>query len=144
MPALTTLVLKDRATTPVDHTFTPSEVKDGIGTVVESTGMKLGDSKYSVSSRKTAGGRYAGKLKLEVPVVENQTVNGVTRPVVTRVGYARLTLASQLSLPLSSATILLACSQIHSPRARLSSTRRSSTSKACGADFRQRRSSVSS
>lgn len=88
MPALTSLVLKDRATTPVDHTFTPSEVKDGIGTVVESTGMKLGDSKYSVSSRKTAGGRYAGKLKLEVPVVENQTVNGVTRPVVTRVGYA--------------------------------------------------------
>lgn len=88
MPALTTLVLKDRATTPVDHTFTPSDVKDGVGTVVESTGMKLGDSKYSVSSRKTAGGRYAGKLKLEVPVVENQTVNGVTRPVVTRVAYA--------------------------------------------------------
>lgn len=88
MPALSTLVLKDRATTPVDHTFTPSDVKDGVGTVVESTGMKLGDSKYSVSSRKTAGGRYAGKLKLEVPVVENQTVNGVTRPVVTRVAYA--------------------------------------------------------
>lgn len=90
MPALTTLVLKDRASTPVDHTFTPSDVKDGVGTVVESTGMKLGDSKYSVSSRKTTGGRYAGKLKLEVPVVENQTVNGVTRPVVTRVAYATI------------------------------------------------------
>lgn len=88
MPALTTLVLKDRATTPVDHTFTPSEVMDGIGTVVESTGMKLGESKYSLSSRKTAGGRYAAKLKLEVPVVENQTINGVTRPVVIRIGYA--------------------------------------------------------
>lgn len=90
MPALTSLVLKDRASTPVDHTFTPSDVKDGVGTVVESTGMKLGDSKYSVSSRKTTGGRYAGKLKLEVPVVENQTVNGVTRPVVTRVAYATI------------------------------------------------------
>lgn len=88
MPALTSLVLKDRATTPVDHTFTPSELKDGVGTVVESSGQKIGDSKYSVSSRKTAGGRYAAKVKLEVPVVENQTVNGVTRPVVTRVAYA--------------------------------------------------------
>lgn len=88
MPALTSLVLKDRASTPVDHTFTPSELKDGVGTVVESSGQKIGDSKYSVSSRKTAGGRYAAKVKLEVPVVENQTVNGVTRPVVTRVAYA--------------------------------------------------------
>ena len=88
MPALTSLVLKDRATTPVDHTFSPSELKDGVGTVVESSGQKIGDSKYSVSSRKTAGGRYAAKVKLEVPVVENQTVNGVTRPVVTRVAYA--------------------------------------------------------
>lgn len=88
MPALTPLVLKDRATTPVDHTFVPSDVKDGVGLVVESTGMKIGDSKYSISSRKTAGGRYAAKVKLEVPVVENQTVNGVTRPVVTRVAYA--------------------------------------------------------
>lgn len=88
MPALTSLVLKDRATTPVDHTFIPSELKDGVGTVVESSGQKIGDSKYSVSSRKTAGGRYAAKVKLEVPVVENQTVNGVTRPVVTRVAYA--------------------------------------------------------
>lgn len=87
MPALINLVLKDRASTPVDHTFVPSNVKDGVGVVAESNGTKLGDSKYSVSSRKTANGRYAAKVKLEVPVVENQTINGVTRSVVTRVGY---------------------------------------------------------
>jgi len=88
MPALANLVLKDRATTPVDHTFTPSNVTGGVGTVVESNGTKVGDSKYSVSSRKTANGRYAAKVKLEVPVVENQTVNGVSKAVVTRVAYA--------------------------------------------------------
>lgn len=88
MPALTNLVLKDRATTPVDHTFVPSNVTDGVGTVVESNGTKVGDSKYSVSSRKTPSGRYTAKVKLEVPVVENQTVGGITKAVVTRVAYA--------------------------------------------------------
>ena len=88
MPAITTLVLKDRATTPVDHTFTPSNVTDGVGLVVESNGTKVGDSKYSVSSRKTASGRYNVKVKLEVPVVETQTVNGIAKAVVTRVAYA--------------------------------------------------------
>lgn len=91
MPALQTLVLKDRETTPVDHTFTPSDFKDGVGTVVKSTGVKLGDSKYSVSARKSANGRYNATLKLEVPVVENQTINGITKPVVVDVAYLTLT-----------------------------------------------------
>ena len=90
MPALTNLVLKDRATTPVDHTFTPSELKDGVGVVAESNGQKVGDSKYSISSRKSATGRYNAKVKLEVPHVEIQTINGVAKPVITRTAYATL------------------------------------------------------
>lgn len=88
MPALQSLVLKDRKTTPVDHTFTPNNVEGGIGTVVESSGMKIGDSKFSVTSRKTANGRYRADLKLEVPVVENAVINGLTVPQVSRIAYA--------------------------------------------------------
>lgn len=88
MPALQSLVLKDRKTTPVDHTFTPNNVEGGIGTVVESSGMKIGDSKFSVTSRKTANGRYRADIKLEVPVVENAVINGLTVPQVSRIAYA--------------------------------------------------------
>lgn len=88
MPALQNLVLKDRASTPVDHTFTPSGVAGGVGTVAESTGVKVGDSTYSVSCKKTANGRYNAKLKLQIPVLENAVVNGVTVPTVVRTAYA--------------------------------------------------------
>lgn len=88
MPALTTLVLKDRKATPVDHTFVPNNVENGTGTVVESSGMKIGDSKFSLTSRKTANGRYRADLKLEVPVVENAVINGLNVPQVSRIAYA--------------------------------------------------------
>lgn len=88
MPALTTVVLKDRASTPVNHTFTPNEVVGGVGTLVESTGVKLGDSAFSLSSKKTANGRYKAMLKLVRPVVVNETINGVIVPKVVRTAYA--------------------------------------------------------
>lgn len=88
MPTLQNLVLTDRASTPVNHTFVPSDLKQGVGTVVESTGVKLGDSKFSISSRQTANGRYRVSLKLERPKVENAVIDGVTTPKVTRVAYA--------------------------------------------------------
>lgn len=88
MPNIQNLVLKDRATTPVDHTFTPQNVIDGVGVVAESTGVKIGDSTFSVSSKKSANGRYNAKLKLQVPVLENAIVNGVTVPTIVRVAYA--------------------------------------------------------
>lgn len=90
MPALQNVVLTDRAATPVAHTFTPFDLKDGIGTTVESSGMKVGDSRFSVTSRKTANGRYRAQLKLEVPVVENAVINGLTVPTVRRIAYANV------------------------------------------------------
>lgn len=88
MPALTSLVLKDRATTPVDHTFTPFDRVGGVGVLVESNGRKVGDSRFTLSSHKTANGRYRAQLKLERPVVENAVIEGVTTPKVVRVAYA--------------------------------------------------------
>lgn len=82
MPALTTLVLTDRATTPVNHTFVPFDVKDGVGYVVESDGVKLADSRFSITRRQTPGGRWKASIKLEVPIIETQTINGVDTLVV--------------------------------------------------------------
>lgn len=91
MPALQSLVLTDRTpVTPVNHTFTPSDLSNGVGTVVESTGVKVGESKFSVSSRKTASGRYRAALKLEIPKVENAVIDGVTVPQVTRIAYVNV------------------------------------------------------
>lgn len=87
MPQLQNLVLTDRAATPVAHTFTPLEIKDGMGTVEESTGVPIGNNRVQMALNKTSGGRYKGVLKYAFPIVQNQTVSGVISPVVVRTSY---------------------------------------------------------
>lgn len=91
MPQLQNLVLTDRAATPVAHTFAPRDIQSGVGAVVESSGVPVGDSRYTISLRQTASKKYVGTVKLSVPVVQNQTVNGVTSPTVVRTAYAEAT-----------------------------------------------------
>lgn len=89
MPQLQNLVLTDRTpVTPVDHTFIPREIANGVGTVVESTGVPVGNSSVSVSLRKTPSGKFKGTLRIAVPVVQTETISGVSRPVVVRTAYA--------------------------------------------------------
>lgn len=88
MPQLQNLVLTDRKATPVAHTFTPRNISDGVGEVVETTGVPIGESRFTISLRKTSTGRYKTTQKLVVPVVQNQTVNGIVTPVVVRTSYA--------------------------------------------------------
>lgn len=89
MPQLQNLVLTDRTTpTAIDHTFTPREITGGVATIVESTGVPIGDNRCTVSLKRTATGRYKGEVRLTIPVVQNQTINGVTSPVVVRTAYA--------------------------------------------------------
>ena len=90
MPQLQNLVLKDRAATPVSHTFVPRDIRENVGTVVESSGVPIGESRVSVSLRKSNSQRYKTNVKLVVPVVQNQTVNGVITPVVVRTAYANV------------------------------------------------------
>lgn len=91
MPQLQNAVLTDRATTPVNHTFVPRDIVDGVGTVVESTGVPLGDSRMTVSLKKTATGNYKARIQLTRPVVETSVVNGINVPVVTRNAIADVT-----------------------------------------------------
>lgn len=91
MPQLANLVLTDRtAPTPVNHTFTPREIKDGVGTVVESTGVPVGDNRCAIQLRQTPQGSYKGTVRLTLPVVQTQVIAGITSPVVVRTAYANV------------------------------------------------------
>lgn len=92
MPQLQNLVVKDRSTpTPVDRTFIPRDIVNNVGTVVESTGTPIGDSRISVNMRKTTNGRYKATIKGDFPIVQNQEINGVTVPVLARKTYVEVT-----------------------------------------------------
>lgn len=91
MPQLQNLVLTDRAATPVAHTYTPLEISNGVGVVVESSGVPVGNNRFSISLRKTSTGKYKVQMNLTLPIVQNETINGVTTPKVVRTGYAECT-----------------------------------------------------
>lgn len=92
MPVLQTTTLTDRESTPVTHTFVPRDLKDGKGVVVNSTGVPLGEERLSVSM-KEATTRYQGEVKLVLPVVQTETINGIDRPTVVRTNYVTLTVS---------------------------------------------------
>lgn len=91
MPQLSNLVLTDRATTPVNHTYTPVNIEaNGVGILAESTGVPVGDARFTLQNRR-ANGRFKVQLKLSVPVVQTQTINGISTPVVVRTAYVDAT-----------------------------------------------------
>lgn len=88
MPQLQNLVLTDRAATPVSHTFTPLDIQNGVGTVVESSGTPIGYNEATVGLSKTASGAYKARVRLVIPVVQTETINGVSNPKVVRIARA--------------------------------------------------------
>jgi hypothetical protein len=88
MPQLQNIVLRDRAATPVNHTFTPLDIQSGVGTTTESTGVPVGDPSFTVSLRKTPSGGYKALIKGRFPIVQTQTINGVSTPVIVRTAYS--------------------------------------------------------
>lgn len=92
MPQLLPLVLQDQAATPASHTFNPRDIIDGVGSLVETTGVPLGNSIVTVSSKQSkTTAKWKSIVKIVVPVVATQVVNGVSTPVVVRTAYAELT-----------------------------------------------------
>lgn len=91
MPQLQSLVLTDRTpTTPVDHTFTPLGAPGGLSTVVETSGVPLGNKSVKIAMGQTATGRYKGVLKMIFPVVQTETIDGISNPKVVRTAYVNL------------------------------------------------------
>lgn len=91
MPALQNLTVNDRAATPVAHTFTPRSLsRDNVATLVESGTTPIGDKKVTLQSRFT-GTRYKATVTTVVPVVVNETINGIVVPKVMRTAYITTT-----------------------------------------------------
>lgn len=100
MPNKAIITLTDRGATA--HTFAPQ--KDEPNDVyrfseASASGVKIADSHLRVSTRKS-GSNYKVRLKLEVPVVQTETINGIDNPKVVRVGIADATFTfADRSLP---------------------------------------------
>jgi len=90
MPAISTLTLYDRESTPVAHPFTPAGFRNEVAMWKESNGTPVGDNTFTVSSRKTPSGLYKIKMVLAMPTTVTETVNGVDSEKVVRTAYANL------------------------------------------------------
>lgn len=88
MAARANLVVKDRTTpTPVDRTFTPDgSDANRVHLFSEKTGVVAGNARYTAQLRRSKG-KFRPTVRLAVPIVQTQTVNGVATPVVVRTAY---------------------------------------------------------
>ncbi|QXN75348.1 MAG: hypothetical protein [Grapevine-associated levi-like virus 10] len=88
MPQLNPLVLKDGAATPANHTFQPRDITGGVAALVESTGVPIGDRRITLALNRTTAGRLKASVKVAIPIVQDQVLNGVSRPAIVRTAYA--------------------------------------------------------
>lgn len=90
MSARANLVINDRAGTPVAHTYSPDgDDTNGVHIYSEKTSVPAGNPRYSIGLRQS-NGKYRPTVKLVIPVVQTQTINGIATPVVVRTAYADL------------------------------------------------------
>lgn len=88
MPQLQSVVLTDRTTpTPVNFTFVPRDIASGVGVVVNAGSTPIGEKRCTVSMKKTDT-RFKGEVRLTLPVVVTETINGVSEPKVVRTAFA--------------------------------------------------------
>ncbi|DAD50889.1 TPA_asm: coat protein [ssRNA phage SRR5467090_2] len=90
MAQAASVVVNDRATTPVAHTFAPRRVENGLASFVEAAAVPIGEKTLTVRWRKS-GSRYYQRVTLSVPALVMETVNGVSVPTVPRVAFLDLT-----------------------------------------------------
>lgn len=91
MPQMTALVLTDGEN---NHSYAPRGIDaNGVATLVESTGIPLGDRRLTVQRTRTQQGREKVSFKMTLPVVQNGVQNGITAPTIVRTAYADVQLS---------------------------------------------------
>lgn len=94
MAAFQNVVLTDRASTPVNHTYVPAGWNQpGVAVFIEpaSGGVPEGSSRLTASVRRTPSGNFKVALKLDVPVLVTEVVNSVSVNKVDSVDRAEVT-----------------------------------------------------
>lgn len=89
---MASVVLTDRAGTPVNHTFLPmgSEGDSG-GRYAKAAASSIGDYVFKINPRITPQGRRKVDLSLSLPVLVTETINGVNNYTVARTSRASVT-----------------------------------------------------
>lgn len=91
MSQLTSITVNDGEDTPVSHTFAADYVdKNNVGRLREAGTYGDGDNLLSISNRE--GDIWRGRLVLTMPVIVEETINGVTVPKVARTAVGDLQL----------------------------------------------------
>jgi hypothetical protein len=85
VPDISTIVVPDAATTPVNHTFNKVKVAgDSAYFVEQSNASALGYWPLTMSLRAPLPGQveklYRSKMNFAMPVVSAEVINGITRP----------------------------------------------------------------
>lgn len=93
MGAITTIIVADALSTPVNHTFNPISVEGGKAVWKEqSNAAASGFWPCVLSYRTPLPGQseklYRVSLNLGIPTVVSETINGVSNPLVARTGRA--------------------------------------------------------
>jgi len=90
MSARTNLVINDRAATPVAHTYSPDgDDQNGVHLWSEKTSVPAGNPRFTARLT-SSNGKYRPSLRLQVPIVQTQVINGVSSPVVVRNAFAEV------------------------------------------------------
>lgn len=89
MSQFSLMILQDHAS--ANHTFKPKNVQNGVAKWAESVGVPIGDRTITASSTTTTNGRMKSTLKIACPVLQDNIVGGVSRPIVVRTAYADVT-----------------------------------------------------
>lgn len=84
MAQAASIVVNDRKSTPVAHTFAPRRIENGLASFVEAAAVPIGESNLTLRWRKS-GTKFYQRLTLSVPALVMETINGVSVPTVPRV-----------------------------------------------------------
>lgn len=90
MAQAASIVVNDRETTPVAHTFAPRRIETGLASFVESGSVPIGEKVLTIRWRKS-GTRYYMRVTLTAPALVVETINGVSVPSVPRVALVDAT-----------------------------------------------------
>lgn len=88
MPNLQSLAVTDRAGTPVTYILLPVKEEGGTGTVAltDASGAVITEKRFSIGQRRS-GSRIRSVLRLRVPTIVTEVINGVSSSAVAREAY---------------------------------------------------------
>lgn len=89
MPAITSLVVDDRESTPVSHTFVPTLREGNVAIFESGNGTPAGNDKLSFVPKRV-GDKHRVAMTLSRPTLVAETINGVVRNKVERMAYAKI------------------------------------------------------